>query len=155
MRRWDKGRDKVDQMIGRGEIDRVSASREQADLLLRQARAHIETARSSAAQDPAGAYSLVYDAARKALAAVLANQGLRASSRGGHIAVYEAATAQLVPPLGEQIRPFDRMRRTRIAHEYPVLEEPELEEQDVLNDIPRAEEIIEVAEQVIDNMPVY
>jgi len=80
---------------------------------------------------------------------------LRASSRGGHIAVYEAATAQLVPPLGTQIRPFDRMRRTRNAHEYPVLEEPELEEQDVINDIPHAEEMIKVAEQVIENMPVY
>jgi hypothetical protein len=47
------------------------------------------------------------------------------------------------------------MRRTRNAHEYPVLEEPELEEQDVLNDIPHAEEILEVAEKVIENMPVY
>ena len=122
MMRWEKGRDQVDQMIERGELDRVVPSREQADLLLKQARAHVETARASAPDDPAGAYSLAYDAARKALAAVLANEGLRASSRGGHIAVYEAATAQLVPPLGAQIRPFDRMRRTRNAHEYPVLE---------------------------------
>ncbi|MFJ5292462.1 hypothetical protein [Streptomyces sp. NPDC088348] len=54
--------------------------------------------------------NLIYDAARKALAAALENQGLRATSRGGHIAIRDAALAQFEPPLGKILRPFDRMR---------------------------------------------
>src|SRR6266511_3373278 len=81
--RWQQGRDTLDSMINRGELERVPASREQADLLLAQAHQHVSSARAIAESDPAGAYQLLYDAARKALAAVLENQGLRATSRGG------------------------------------------------------------------------
>ena len=98
--RWQQGRDAMDGMIDRGELERVPASREHADLLLTQAYRHVASARAIAGSDPAGAYQLLYDAARKALAAVLENQGLRATSRGGHIAVREAVSAQLDPPLG-------------------------------------------------------
>lgn len=37
-----------------------------------------------------------------ALTAVLENQGLRPTSRGGHIAPYAAVAAQLDPPLGAE-----------------------------------------------------
>src|SRR6185437_14081778 len=92
--RWQQGRETLDGMIERGELERVPASREHADLLLSQARQHLTSAKAIAGSDPAGAYQLLYDAARKALAAVLENQGLRATSRGGHIAVREAVSAQ-------------------------------------------------------------
>lgn len=98
--RWQRGRDTLDAMIGRGELERVPASRDHADVLLGQARQHLNSARAIASVDPVGGYQLLYDAARKALAAVLENQGLRATSRGGHIAVRDAVTAQLDPPLG-------------------------------------------------------
>jgi YD repeat-containing protein len=62
-------------------------------------------------EDPEGAYTLAYDAARRALTAVLQNQGPRATSRGGHTAVYEAVRAQLDPPLGSILRPFTNMPR--------------------------------------------
>jgi hypothetical protein len=106
-------------MIARGELERVPASREHAELLLAQARQHLDSAQTIAEPDPAGAYQLLYDAARKALAAVLENEGLRATSRGGHIVVREAVSAQLDPPLGGILRPFDRLRRRRNQAEYP------------------------------------
>ncbi|WP_236808213.1 hypothetical protein [Amycolatopsis albispora] len=90
-------------------------------------RTHIASARLLIDSDPEGAYTLAYDGARRALAAVLQNQGLRATSRGGHIAVYEAVRAQLDPPLGSTLRPFNRMRIRRN----------------------------EVAEKAIPNMPRY
>src|SRR6266498_3553024 len=122
--RWQQGRDTLDSMINRGELERVPASREQADLLLAQAHQHVSSARAIAASDPAGAYQLLYDAARKSLAAVLENQGLRATSRGGHIAVRDAVSAQLDPPLGAVLRPFDRLRRRRNQVEYPSAAAP-------------------------------
>jgi hypothetical protein len=74
------------------------ASREHADLLLSQARQHLGSAAAIAGSDPAGAYQLLYDAARKSLAAVLENQGIRATSRGGHIAVREASRRSSIRP---------------------------------------------------------
>jgi hypothetical protein len=64
-----------------------------ADRLLVEAASHIGSARLIALTDAAGAYQLGYDAARKAALAVLAVQGLRATSRGGHVAIQDAVRA--------------------------------------------------------------
>ncbi|MFF2817764.1 hypothetical protein ACFVT9_19825 [Kitasatospora cineracea] len=105
--------------------------------------------------DAVGAYQLLYDAARKALVAILENQGLRPTSRGGHIAVLEAVGAQLDPPLGATLRPFDRMRRRRNQAEYADLDSPEIETQDVANDAPKVKAIIGLAERVLDEMSPF
>jgi hypothetical protein len=104
---------------------------------------------------PIGAYQLLYDASRKALCAVLENQGLRATSRGGHICVYDAVSAQLDPPLGALIRPFDRMRRRRNDAEYPRSDGPGFSARDVLNDLPKVEQIVQLATRVLDEMSPY
>lgn len=82
--RWQQGRARVEEMLREtpATLQQVQPSREHADRLLRQSRAHLATAAKVADDDPAGAYGLLYDAARKALTAVLENQGLRPTSRG-------------------------------------------------------------------------
>ncbi|WP_395295028.1 HEPN domain-containing protein [Kitasatospora hibisci] len=105
--------------------------------------------------DPVGAYSLAYDAARKALAAVLVNQGLRATSRGGHVAVYETVKAQLDPPLGSILRPFSRMRVRRNESEYRSAEAPPITAEEVTEDLPKAQAIIELAEKAMPHMGRY
>ncbi|WP_454296641.1 hypothetical protein [Salana multivorans] len=47
------------------------------------------------------------------------------------------------------------MRRQRHQVEYPSLDTPELEPEDVLDDIPKIEAILDIAVRVLDNMPVY
>jgi hypothetical protein len=42
--RWQQGRETLDGMIERGELERVPASRDQADLLLSPARQHLTSA---------------------------------------------------------------------------------------------------------------
>ncbi|WP_433050043.1 hypothetical protein [Dactylosporangium sp. CS-033363] len=150
--RWQQGREVLTDMIARGELERVPASRAHADHLLGQARRHLTSAGAIAAADPAGAYQLLYDAARKALAAVLENQGVRATSRGGHIAVRDAVTAQLDPPLGGVLRPFDRLRRRRNQVEYPSGSAPAVSAEEVERDVPKVEQILDVAAQVLDRM---
>jgi len=153
--KWQQGRPALDGMIARGELERVPASREHAELLLGQAQRHLDSARVIAETDPAGAYQLLYDAARKALAAVLENQGLRATSRGGHIAVREAVSAQLDPPLGGIFRPFDRLRRRRNQAEYPSADEPGFVADDVGRDVPKVREIVAAVAKVLDQMSPY
>lgn len=154
--RWEQGRPAIDGMLGRGEVERVRPSRDHAELLLGQARTHVIAAKLIASIDPIGGYQLLYDAARKALTAVLENQGLRPTSRGGHIAVYDAVAAQLEPPLGKTLRPFDRMRRRRNDAEYPRRgERPPLTPENVESDLEKVSQIVEVAAGVIGRMSSY
>ncbi|MGN9907208.1 hypothetical protein ACTMTJ_06575 [Phytohabitans sp. LJ34] len=153
--RWQQGREALDGMIARRELERIPASRDHADLLLAQARRHLDSSQIIGQTDPAGAYQLLYDAARKALAAVLENQGLRATSRGGHIAVREAVTAQLDPPLGSIFRPFDRLRRRRNQAEYPSAEGPGFTADEVARDLPKVREIVAAVDKVLDQMSPY
>jgi hypothetical protein len=53
--RWQQGRETIAGMISRGELERVSANREHADLLLAQAGRHLSSAQAIATGDPAGA----------------------------------------------------------------------------------------------------
>jgi hypothetical protein len=105
--RWNQGREVIERMLADRQLQQLPASREHADRLMAQARRHLLTAQREAHQDPEAAYSVLYDAARKALVAILENQGLRPTSSGGHVAVLEAVSAQLDPPSGRR-RPPER-----------------------------------------------
>jgi hypothetical protein len=119
--KWDQGKAVIERMLADGELQRVPPSREQADRLISQARSHVDSADKVRDEDPAGGYALAYDGARKALTAILENQGLRPTTRGGHLAVLEAVRAQVDPPMGRILRQFNRMRTRRHDAEYPSL----------------------------------
>jgi hypothetical protein len=63
--------------------------------------------------------------------------------------------AQLDPPMGQQLRPFDRMRRQRHDAEYPQIDTPELHPDDIRDDLPKIRAIVDIAERVLDNTSVY
>jgi len=153
--RWGQGRTVIEQMLSAGDLQRVPASREHADRLLEQARRHVSSTQNTAVAGPEGAYALLYDAARKALTAILENQGLRPTSRGGHLAVYHAVRAQLDPPMGRVLLPFDRMRRRRHDVEYPPAGAPELRPEDVTEDVPKVTALLDLAQRVLDEMPPF
>jgi hypothetical protein len=69
--------------------------------------------------------------------------------------VLDAVTAQLDPPLGQSLRPFDRMRRRRNGAEYPLPDSPEITAEDVIRDLPKAEEFLTLATKVLDQMRPY
>jgi len=104
LKRWEQGRSTIDRLLAERRLQRVSASREHADAMLAQARRYVASARLVAPTDPDAGFVLAYDAARKALTAVLETQALRPTSRGGHIALIDAVMAQLDPPLGRSSR---------------------------------------------------
>jgi|SRR5215471_14000416 len=153
--RWEQGRLAIERMLADGELQRVPASREQADRLLVQAKTHVSSAVRVCGDDPAGGYALAYDAARKALTAILENQGLRPTTRGGHLAVLEATRAQLDPPMGRALRGFNRMRTRRHDAEYPPTDSPEITADDVLEDQVTAEDLITMATRLLDEMSPF
>lgn len=116
---WQPGRDRIAELLQAGELERVSADRRIGQLLLDDADRHLATAATALTSgDLSGAYQLAYDALRKSAASLLAVQGLRATSRGGHVAVQEAVVAQFGSTV-RAFRSFGRIRRARNAFEYP------------------------------------
>lgn len=117
MSRWAQGADVIEALIKDRRLQQVVAATETAETLLAAAERHVESAQRSASHDREGAYSLAYDAARKSATALLAHQGLRPTSAGGHIAVADAIRAQF--PRVPGLTSLDRLRRRRNQAEYP------------------------------------
>ena len=117
MARWPKGEQQVASLIEQRHLQQVAADSQTAAALLASAGRHVESARRTVDADPEAAYALAYDAARKSATALLAHQGLRPTTSGGHIAVVDAIRAQFpgVPGLTS----LDRLRRRRNQAEYP------------------------------------
>ncbi len=135
---WQPGRDRIANLLQLAELERVTADRGIAQRLPDDASRHLKTAAAaSSSGDLTGAYLLAYDAIRKSAASLLAVQGLRATSRGGHIAIQEAVLAQF----GSTVRVFrslSRIRRARNSFEYPSTVTPGPSSDDVADAITAA-----------------
>lgn len=92
VRRWERGRARVDDLRKRTELQRVPADQGAATRMLQAARTHIDSAAQIRERDPEMAMAVAYDAARRALAALLETQGLRPTSQRGHIAHWNTNT---------------------------------------------------------------
>lgn len=144
---WERGRGTIERLLEHGEMERVPPSDQLAERLMADASGHLGSASMIREVDPPGAFQLAYDAARKACNALLAVQGLRATSRGGHVAVQDAVRDQF----GPVFEPFARLRRRRRDSEYPSLDSPSITEPDADEGIVKAGEIVDAAAQLIDS----
>jgi hypothetical protein len=111
-------------MVADGRLEVIAPDADEAGDLLAHAERHLESARRLLADDRAGAYQLLYDAARKAAAADMLVAGYRAKSDrpGAHAAVVLYAEEALAGDADDQaLASFDQMRRTRNRSEYSSL----------------------------------
>jgi hypothetical protein len=141
-------------MLERRELTQVTANAQLADRLLATARQHVESARLLTDSDPYLAYAAIHDAIRKALSALLQMQGLRVTTSGGHLAVTQAVQAQFGASMGKILRPIDRIRVTRHEAEYPG-PTTYIDKDAVLEDLPRAEAVIEAVALTLPHLPVF
>ena len=153
--RWDQGRAVIDQLLEQSRLTEVDPNRDLADQYISQAQTHLSAATTLGDLDPAGAFTLAYDAARLSLAAILVVQGLRPRGEGAHAVLLEVALAQLEPPKQKEIREFNWMRRLRNDTQYPDVDRPTASADDVLQAIPAAQAIVERAERIVSFMPPY
>jgi hypothetical protein len=112
---WQPRRQQIIAALSAGELQRVAGGQAAGDGWITDARRKYETAGLIADADPETAYVTAYDAARFALVGVLAQQGLRATQKGGHLAVEQAVRAQF----GASFAMFSTLRRRRAELEYP------------------------------------
>ena len=114
MSRWPRGEAEVEDLLRRRDLENIAGAAADGAVLLAQAD---RTASTAAGLIEADAYSAYVRAYRGTLASsrLLAQQGLRATSSGGHYAVERTVRAQF----GPGFRPFGDLRRRRNELEYP------------------------------------
>lgn len=137
-------------LVERGKLEHVEPSAANARFLLTESRKHLASAAILAGTDDVShAFTGAYDAARKALTAILAVQGLRArGGDGGHAVLLDAVRPQF-PQQKATLQEFDWMRDTRNHTEYPDFERPTATSEDLLEAIPAATRIVELAETFV------
>src|SRR6201996_2787761 len=148
---WETGNERIRELINAGELGQVAPDTELARRMLADARRHLATAAAAEpAGDLSGAYQLAYDALRKSAASLLEAQGLRATSRGGHIAIQDAVMREFGSSI-RALRSFSRLRRARNSFEYPSTETPGPSEDDVKDAIRVAAEVNDAVGKVLES----
>lgn len=151
MSRWARGEAEIDQMLSEGQLQRVTGAGANGGPWLAKATATIATAGSIAMSDPGSAYTLAYDAARFACVGLLAQQGLRPTTKGGHYAVQVAVTRQF----GAAFDPYAVMRRRRNELEYPEFPDETVEPEEATQAIASASAIIAAAGKLLEHLGLF
>jgi hypothetical protein len=148
---WRSGTQEVIATLRAGELQQVTGGQAAGDGWIAQARRKYETARLISDADPETAYVTAYDAARFALVGVLAQQGLRATQKGGHLAVEQAVRAQF----GPSFVTFSTLRRRRAELEYPSYPGEKGDEGELLAALRTVEQIIDGAAQLLPHLSIF
>lgn len=107
-------------LLNEGSLERVPFDADVCRNLLRQAAAHLTTAAAGVdGGDDEGAFTLAYDACRKACLALVMATGLRPKGEAGHAVTFEAA-ATIADNFGGRVLVGDAgdLRHVRHGAEY-------------------------------------
>jgi hypothetical protein len=151
MARWTPGEAEVETLIAAGDLQKLTGDAANGTRLLAKAAVTLATARSAAERDPDSAFVLAYDAARQAMTALLAHQGLRPTTKGGHYAVERAVRAQF----GPGVRQFGALRRRRNELEYPERPGDSADAAEAAEAFERSQAIIVAAEGLIEQLGLF
>jgi hypothetical protein len=149
--RWSRGEADIEQLLQRGELELVAGAAADGIPLLDQAERTATTAAGLTATDAYSAYVLAYDAARFACVALLAQQGMRATTSGGHYAVERAVRAQF----GPGFRPFGDLRRRRNELEYPRLPADTATEDEAMQAVEVARQLTTAAKALLGQLSFF
>ena len=148
---WQSGRQEVNAALRARELQQVTGGQAAGDGWITDARRKHETARRISEEDPETAFVTAYDAARFALVGMLAQQGLRATQKGGHLAVEQAVRAQF----GSSFVTFSTLRRRRAELEYPSYPGEKVEEEELLDALRAVGEIIDGAARLLPHLTIF
>jgi hypothetical protein len=151
MARWTRGESDVEALLAAGELQKLTGAAANGERLLEKATVTLSTARSAVRTDPDSAFVLAYDAARQALTALLAHQGLRPTTKGGHYAVERAVRAQF----GPGFRQFGALRRRRNELEYPERPGDDATHDEAAEAVDNAQAIITASQGLLDQLGLF
>lgn len=151
MARWARGEARIEQQLQSGELQAVHGAQADGAPWVAKAKRTVDTAAGLIDTDAGSAITLAYDAARFAAMAVLAQQGLRATTKGGHLAVDEAMRAQF----GDAFRPYRALRIRRNELEYPNYPDEIVESEEAAEAVSSSKKIIEAAEKLLPHLGFF
>jgi hypothetical protein len=151
MTRWQRGEAEIARLLAGGELQLLAGGAADGAQWLKKARRTLSTAAGAADADPDSAFTLAYDAARFACTSLLAQQGLRATTRGGHYVVEVAVRSQF----GAAFDRYGGMRRQRNDIEYPVTIAARLTPDDARSAVAVAAEMIDAAEHLLPHLGLF
>jgi HEPN domain-containing protein len=141
----------VEGLVAAADLQKLTGGAANGHRLMQKAATTLETARSAIERDPDSAFVLSYDASRQALTALLAHQGLRPTTKGGHYAVERAIRAQF----GAGFRQFGALRRRRNELEYPERPGDDATNVEASEAVESAQAIITAAEGLVDQLGLF
>ena len=151
MARWQIGQAEIEALLASGQLQKLTGEAANGELLLAKASTTLATARSAIETDPDSAFVLAYDAARQALTALLAHQGLRPTTKGGHYAVEQATRAQFAGGF----RQFGALRRRRNELEYPERPGDDADINEAAEAVEKAGSILAAATGLLDQLGLF
>jgi len=151
MARWPRGEAEIEGLIARGELQKVTGAAADGRPQVARSAVTLQSAAALIESDPDSAFILSYDAARQALTALLAHQGLRPTTKGGHLAVEQAVLAQF----GTGFRQFGALRRRRNELEYPQWAGAEADADEGRDSVSSAREIPQASEKLIERLGLF
>lgn len=151
MARWTRGESDVEALIASGELQKLTGAAANGERLMEKSAVTLETARSAIESDPDSAFVLAYDASRQALTGLLAHQGLRPTTKGGHYAVERAARAQF----GPGFRQFGALRRRRNELEYPERPGDDATIDEAFEAVENATAIVNAAQGLLEQLGLF
>lgn len=152
---WEHGSERVAELVRMGELHYDAASLSLAGTSLDEARRRLQSSLSIADRDPTGGYVLTYEATGMGLIALLCARGLRATSRGGYVAAYEAAYAQFEPPFGLILGRFRSMHSRLIELESSMAAVLSMTSRDVREEVINARAIVFLAERLLPQLKPF
>lgn len=151
MSRWKRGEGTVERQLTEGALQRLDGAEARGEPWLVNARKTLAAAAAIVDTHPASASTLAYDGARFACMALLAHQGLRPTTRGGHLAVEETVRAQF----GDTFKPFRDLRIRRNELEYPTYPDEVVETDEADEALAAAHDIVKAAEKLLPHLGVF
>jgi uncharacterized protein (UPF0332 family) len=149
--RWSVGEAEVETLLAERALQSVTGSAADGTPGLARARQTLASAQILLDADPTNALVLAYDAARQACTALLAQQGLRPTTTGGHLAVERAVRAQF----GAPFTPYGGLRRRRNEVEYPSHPDESVDTDEAAKALAAAETVLEAASRLLPHLSLF
>ncbi|MEP6561175.1 MAG: hypothetical protein ABJD68_08900 [Nakamurella sp.] len=115
MSRWKRGEATVAKLLTDRHLQRIAGEMTDGQAWLDKAGRTLSTADRIVDSDPESALVLAYDAGRQVGTGLLAQQGLRPTTTGGHVAV----TRAVIDQFDGRFTGLDTLRRRRNELQYP------------------------------------
>ena len=148
---WQRGAARIDALLAAGNLELVRGIAADGGALLQSATRLLASAERESAANPEATYVLAYDSARKACAALLAQQGLRTKASGHHVTTEEVVRAQF----GGPFESFGALRSPRSEIEYPRQPGDDVTSTEGIEAIATARAIVDAAAALLVQLTMY